>query len=110
MKKKIHTYINNKRLDSEVFYFMEKQLMETNSKLTENDVEILLHELVKENREKQNPISKIVFRNPVTIVFWKDGTETTAVCSKEDTFSKEIGLAVCACKKMLGENVFPLIR
>lgn len=49
-------------------------------------------------------IERVVFNDPATIVFWKDGTKTVVKCSKGDTFSKESGIAMCFMKKMYGNG------
>lgn len=49
-------------------------------------------------------IDKVIFNNPATIVYWKDGSKTVVKCQKDDTYSKEIGLAMCICKKALGNK------
>lgn len=49
-------------------------------------------------------IERVVFNDPATIVFWKDGTKTVVKCSKGDTFSKESGIAMCFMKKMHGNG------
>lgn len=51
----------------------------------------------------KNRIEDIVYENPVTVVNWTDGSITTAVCKKEDTYNYETGLAVCIIKRMLGQ-------
>ena len=49
-------------------------------------------------------IKNVIFNNPATIVFWSDGTKTVCVCSKEDTYDPEKGLALCVMKKTLYDN------
>ena len=46
---------------------------------------------------------KVIFNDPATIVFWKDGTKTVvkAVC---EPFDKEKGLAMAIAKKALGNE------
>lgn len=45
-------------------------------------------------------IDHVVFNDPATIVFWKDGTKTVTKCHAGDTFNKEIGLAMCIIRKL----------
>lgn len=47
---------------------------------------------------------KIVYNPPHTIVQWKDGQSIRVTCSPEDTYSKELGLAYCLAKKLLGQG------
>ena len=49
-------------------------------------------------------IKKVIFNNPATIVYWKDGTKTVVKCGKDDTFDEEKGLALCFMKKALGNK------
>lgn len=53
---------------------------------------------------KQPKIKKVIYNDPATIVLWNDGTKTVVKCMEGDTFSQEMGLAMCICKKALGEN------
>lgn len=45
-------------------------------------------------------IDHVVFNDPATIVFWKDGTKTVTKCHAGDTFNKETGLAMCIIRKL----------
>jgi hypothetical protein len=51
--------------------------------------------------DKDN-IKDVIFNDPATIVFWKDGTKTVVKCQKDkgDTYNPELGLAMCIIKKM----------
>lgn len=49
-------------------------------------------------------IKKVIFNNPATIIYWKDGTKTVVKCGKDDTYSEETGLALCFMKKALGNK------
>lgn len=53
-----------------------------------------------------NTITKIVFNDPATIVFWRDGSKTIVKCNPEDKFDPEKGLAMARMKKMFGNNGF----
>lgn len=48
-------------------------------------------------------IKKVIFNNPVTIVFWADGTKTVVKAKNED-FDPEKGLAMAIAKKALGNK------
>lgn len=45
-------------------------------------------------------IIKVIYNNPVTIVFWSDGTKTTSKALKGDKYSEENGLIYCIIKKL----------
>lgn len=49
-------------------------------------------------------IKNAYFNDPVTIVMWSDGTKTMVKCQDGDTYSKEVGLALCISKKALGNK------
>ena len=49
-------------------------------------------------------IKQVLFRNPATIVLWNDGTKTVVKAQEGDTYSKEIGLAMAICKKVMGNK------
>ena len=49
-------------------------------------------------------IKKVIFNDPATIVFWKDGTKTVVKCQEGDTFDPEKGIAMAICKKIMGNK------
>ena len=55
------------------------------------------------NRKMALEIKKVIFNNPVTIVFWADGTKTVVKAKNED-FDPEKGLAMAIAKKALGNK------
>lgn len=48
-----------------------------------------------------NPIKKVIFNDPATIVFWKDGTKTIVKCQEGVTFDPEKGLAMAISRHYL---------
>ena len=48
-------------------------------------------------------IKKVKFNPPATIVFWTDNTKTVVKCKGED-YDPEKGLAMCICKRVLGDK------
>lgn len=48
-------------------------------------------------------IKDVIYNDPATIVFWKDGTKTIVKC-KNEKFDPEKGLAMAFSKKMLGNK------
>lgn len=59
----------------------------------------------KENTMKRrvNEIKKVIFNDPATIVFWRDGSKTVVKAVNED-FDPEKGLAMAIAKKHLGNE------
>lgn len=49
-------------------------------------------------------ITKVVFNDPATIVFWGDGTKTVVKCSDNETFDPEKGLVMAIAKKAFGNQ------
>lgn len=46
-------------------------------------------------------IEKVIFNDPATIIFWKDGAKTVVKCQPGDKYGKEKGLAMCYMKKAM---------
>lgn len=53
-------------------------------------------------RRPKNPIKNVWFNEAkgTTVVQWYDDSKTKVVCSEQDTFDKEKGIALCFMKKM----------
>lgn len=49
-------------------------------------------------------IKNVIFNNPATIVFWKDGTKTVVKCQDGDEFDPEKGLTMAIAKKAYGNK------
>ena len=66
----------------------------------------IINDFEKSNSIARNNsnIEKVIFNDPATIVVWKDGTKTVVKCQPGDTYSKELGLAMCIAKKSLGNK------
>ena len=47
-------------------------------------------------------IKEVIYSDPATIVFWNDETKTVCKCKSPDTYSEEVGLALCILKKLYG--------
>lgn len=48
-------------------------------------------------------ISRVLYNNPVTKVWFNDGTSVTIKTSRSDTFDKEIGLCYAIIKRVMGK-------
>lgn len=51
-------------------------------------------------------VDRIIVNGPATIVWWTDGTKTVSVCSNEDIFDIEKGLAMCTLKYLIGDGSY----
>lgn len=49
-------------------------------------------------------ITKVIFNNPATIVFWSDGKKTMVKCAGDEAFDEEKGLAMAISKRVLGNR------
>ena len=54
-----------------------------------------------ETMNPTNPITKVIFNDPATIVFWKDGTKTIVKCQEGTSFDPEKGLAMAISRHYL---------
>ena len=59
--------------------------------------------------EYPGQVSRVIFSDPATIVFWSDGTKTI-VKAYNEPFDKEKGLAMAICKKYLGKAYKPIFN
>lgn len=48
-------------------------------------------------------IKDVLYKDPATIIFWKDGTKSVVVCDGEK-YDPEKGFAMAACKKVFGNK------
>lgn len=53
---------------------------------------------------KRFSITRVIFSDPATIVFWADGTKTVVKCQEGDIYSEETGLAMAIVKKVFGNK------
>lgn len=62
------------------------------------------YNIALENSELVSPfaIKNIIFSNPCTIVFWKDGTKTVVRCGENEYFDPEKGIAMAVMRKVYG--------
>lgn len=62
------------------------------------------------NEECRVPnISRVIFNDPATIVYWEDKTKTVVKCNEADEFDEEKGLAMAIAEKYFG-GYMPLKR
>jgi len=54
-----------------------------------------------QSKSAYNPIEKVIFNDPATIVFWKDGTKTIVKCQEGAKFDPEKGLAMAISRHYL---------
>lgn len=49
-------------------------------------------------------IEKVVFNDPATVIFWKDGEKTVSKAKNGDKFNKETGLAMALVRRLCGNR------
>ena len=49
-------------------------------------------------------IKKVIFNDPATIILWTDGSKTVVKVGPNETYDPEKGMAMCICKKVLGNK------
>ena len=55
-------------------------------------------------------ITRVLYNDPVTVVFWSDGSKTMSRKHEGDTYNKEFGLSLCILKKLTsGDQVARLL-
>lgn len=51
-----------------------------------------------------NAITKVIFNEPATVVYWIDGTKTVVICQEGDVYDRRTGLLLCCAKKLFGNT------
>lgn len=88
---KVAKYFDNDVLETEKIY---------------RDLELMMNSCygITLSRRRSSEITKVIFNNPATIVFWSDGKKTVVKCSVDEAFDEEKGLAMAICKRVLGNQ------
>ena len=58
-------------------------------------------------RKPQAPeleVTRVIYNNPATIVYWSDKTRTVVKCQPGDKFNSELGFLLALCKKVCGNT------
>lgn len=61
-------------------------------------------ECIEVTNHRKDPIKKVIFNDPATIVFWNDGSKTVVKVQNGEHYDKMVGLAMCIAKKHLGNK------
>ena len=56
----------------------------------------------KQGKIEDVHITEVLYKNPVVVVFWSDGTKTTSRADNGDMYNPDAGLALCVLKKLTG--------
>lgn len=49
-------------------------------------------------------IKKVIFNEPVTVVYWGDGMKTVVHCQEGDSYDRRTGLLLCCAKRLFGNT------
>ena len=75
---------------------------------TDNELTLTLENWIKFDKDyiidRKKKIKKVIFNDPATNVYWKDGTKTGVKCQDGGVYDKEKGLAMCVAKKFFGNK------
>jgi len=58
----------------------------------------------KDDYSNDIKVTKVIYHNPATIVFWSDGTKTVVKCDKNDKYDPEKGFYIACAKKLFGND------
>lgn len=63
-----------------------------------------IHPVIVGELNIRNMIKKVIFNDPATIILWKGGGKTVVKVGPNETYDPEKGMAMCICKKVLGNK------
>jgi hypothetical protein len=62
---------------------------------------------VKQNPSKEDFIPiKVIFNDPLTICYFRDGTRVIVRCAEDEEYIKEVGVMACITKKVMSRSAF----
>ena len=96
---------NRTFFDDDMLDFLLEDIMKQKAKYSEEKIKKAIED-DKRNKIKQfsKKIDHIIFHDPHTIVFWKDGSVTRVKCQEGDTYDPEKGLAIAIIKHIFGDT------
>lgn len=95
----------SKFYDDDMLDYLLKDLIQERAKEAEQVLKEEEAKSAKRNVKNFNKkIKKVVFNDPATIVFWKNGDKTVVKCQPGEEFDKEKGLALAIVKYMIADN------
>lgn len=57
-----------------------------------------------ENKASRQKISRVLYKPPVTVIFWADGKKTVVKCSQDDNYDPLTGFLMAVCKRTFGNG------
>lgn len=49
-------------------------------------------------------ITKVIYNEPATVVYWADGEKTVVHCQEGDAYDRRTGLLLCCAKRLFGNT------
>lgn len=91
--------------DDDMLEFLLEDIMEQKAKESEKKLKKAIEDDKRDRiKEFANKIDHIIFHDPHTIVFWKDGSITRVKCQEGDIYDPEKGLAIAIIKHIFGDT------
>ena len=88
--------------DGLVFY--DHETIEETAEIATGCIGLLLKGFMDEHAFHVDPVKKVVFNDPATVVYWIDGSKTVVKRSEDDRWDPEKGLLLCFMKRMFGNT------
>lgn len=90
-------------------YGKKKEKKKMQATITSTSTNLLLgniksHPVIVGELNIRNMIKKVIFNDPATIILWTDGSKTVVKVGPNETYDPEKGMAMCICKKVLGNK------
>lgn len=96
---------NSRFFDDDMLEFLLEDIMEQKAKESEKKLKKAIEDDKRDRiKEFANKIDHIIFHDPHTIVFWKDGSITRVKCQEGDIYDPEKGLAIAIIKHIFGDT------
>lgn len=96
-------YKTRDEIVNEIRFKMEREMMkniyDSHCALIKSRPQSQMYISSRENYFNKDSIKDVIFNAPATIVLWGDGTKTVVKCQDRDTYSEELGFAMCIVKK-----------
>ena len=91
--------------DDDMLDYLLKDIINEKARDAEKELNGYIKEKAKTKiRTFNNRIDRVVFNDPATIIFWKNGDKTVVKCQPGEIYDEEKGLALAIIKHEIGNN------